>query len=354
MVEKQKTFFTKTYGCQMNEHDSEKISWILENMNYIETQNIEEADFIIYNTCLVRENAEVKVYGNLGSLKQLKRQKPDLMIAVCGCMMQREETRNVILSKHKHVDIIFGTHNIHKLPQLINNHLQTGETIVDIFEDGREIIENINSNRKYSYKAFVNIMYGCNNFCTYCIVPYTRGRENSREPENIIKEIEELAKNGCKEVTLLGQNVNSYGKTLKTDYSFTDLLKDINKIEGIERIRFMTSHPKDLSDELINCYATLDKLCGHLHLPVQSGSNKVLKEMNRNYTREGYLKIINNLKKLVPNISITTDIIIGFPGETEEDFNDTLELVREVRFDSAFTFYIPLERVPKLQRWKIK
>ncbi|MBU5314303.1 tRNA (N6-isopentenyl adenosine(37)-C2)-methylthiotransferase MiaB [Tissierella carlieri] len=334
----QKTYFIKTYGCQMNEHDSEKISWILENMNYIETQNIEEADFIIYNTCLVRENAEVKVYGNLGSLKQLKRQKADLMIAVCGCMMQREEARNVILSKHRHVDIIFGTHNIHKLPQLINNHLQTGETIVDIFEDGREIIENINSNRKYSYKAFVNIMYGCNNFCTYCIVPYTRGRENSRDPENIIKEIEELAKNGCKEVTLLGQNVNSYGKTLKTDYSFTDLLKDINKIDGIERIRFMTSHPKDLSDELINCYATLDRLCGHLHLPVQSGSNKVLKEMNRNYTKEDYLKIINNLKKLVPNISITTDIIIGFPGETEEDFNDTLELVKEVRFDSAFTF----------------
>ncbi len=334
----QKTYFIKTYGCQMNEHDSEKISWILENMNYIETQNIEEADFIIYNTCLVRENAEVKVYGNLGSLKQLKRQKADLMIAVCGCMMQREEARNVILSKHRHVDIIFGTHNIHKLPQLINNHLQTGETIVDIFEDGREIIENINSNRKYSYKAFVNIMYGCNNFCTYCIVPYTRGRENSRDPENIIKEIEELAKNGCKEVTLLGQNVNSYGKTLKTDYSFTDLLKDINKIDGIERIRFMTSHPKDLSDELINCYVTLDKLCGHLHLPVQSGSNKVLKEMNRNYTKEDYLKIINNLKKLVPNISITTDIIIGFPGETEEDFNDTLELVKEVRFDSAFTF----------------
>ncbi|CAK7044361.1 tRNA (N6-isopentenyl adenosine(37)-C2)-methylthiotransferase MiaB [Tissierella sp.] len=352
MVEKQKTFFTKTYGCQMNEHDSEKISWILENMNYIETQNIEEADFIIYNTCLVRENAEVKVYGNLGSLKQLKRQKPDLMIAVCGCMMQREEARNVILSKHKHVDIIFGTHNIHKLPQLINNHLQTGETIVDIFEDGREIIENINSNRKYSYKAFVNIMYGCNNFCTYCIVPYTRGRENSREPENIIKEIEELAKNGCKEVTLLGQNVNSYGKTLKTDYSFTDLLKDINKIEGIERIRFMTSHPKDLSDELINCYATLDKLCGHLHLPVQSGSNKVLKEMNRNYTREGYLKIINNLKKLVPNISITTDIIIGFPGETEEDFNDTLELVREVRFDSAFTFLYSIREGTKAAKMK--
>ncbi len=334
----QRKYLIKTYGCQMNEHDSEKISWILENMNYIETNNIEEADFIIYNTCLVRENAEVKVYGNVGSLKQLKRQKPDLMIAICGCMMQREEARNVILSKHKHVDIIFGTHNIHKLPQLINNHLQTGETIVDIFEDGREIIENINSNRKYSYKAFVNIMYGCNNFCTYCIVPYTRGRENSREPENIIKEIEELARNGCKEVTLLGQNVNSYGKTLNRNYGFTDLLKDINNIDGIERIRFMTSHPKDLSDELINCYATLDKLCEHLHLPVQSGSNKVLKEMNRNYTREDYLKIIDKLKKLIPNISITTDIIIGFPGETEDDFNGTLDLVKEVRYDSAFTF----------------
>ncbi|MGJ0846719.1 tRNA (N6-isopentenyl adenosine(37)-C2)-methylthiotransferase MiaB [Tissierella praeacuta] len=335
---RQKKYLIKTYGCQMNEHDSEKISWILERMNYIETENIEEADFIIYNTCLVRENAEFKVYGNLGSLKQLKREKPDLMIAVCGCMMQREEVRKVILSKHRHVDIIFGTHNIHKLPQLINNHMKTGETIVDILEDGREIIEDINSNRKYSYKAFVNIMYGCNNFCTYCIVPYTRGRENSREPENIIKEIEELAKNGCKEVTLLGQNVNSYGKNLQRNYSFTDLLKDINKIDGIERIRFMTSHPKDLSDDLINCYATLDKLCPHLHLPVQSGSNKVLKEMNRNYTKEDYLKIIGKLKEAVPEIAITTDIIIGFPGETDEDFNETLDLVKEVKFDSAFTF----------------
>ncbi|MEY8415192.1 tRNA (N6-isopentenyl adenosine(37)-C2)-methylthiotransferase MiaB [Tissierella praeacuta] len=335
---RQKKYLIKTYGCQMNEHDSEKISWILERMNYIETENIEEADFIIYNTCLVRENAEFKVYGNLGSLKQLKREKPDLMIAVCGCMMQREEVRKVILSKHRHVDIIFGTHNIHKLPQLINNHMKTGETIVDILEDGREIIEDINSNRKYSYKAFVNIMYGCNNFCTYCIVPYTRGRENSRDPENIIKEIEELAKNGCKEVTLLGQNVNSYGKNLQRNYSFTDLLKDINKIDGIERIRFMTSHPKDLSDDLINCYATLDKLCPHLHLPVQSGSNKVLKEMNRNYTKEDYLKIIGKLKEAVPEIAITTDIIIGFPGETDEDFNETLDLVKEVKFDSAFTF----------------
>jgi len=335
---KQKKYLIRTYGCQMNEHDSEKISWILENMNYIETENIEEADFIIYNTCLVRENAEVKVYGNLGALKQLKRKKPNLMIAVCGCMMQREEVRNVITTKHKHVDIIFGTHNIHKLPQLINNHLQTGETIVDIIEDSREIVENIDSNRKYSYKAFVNIMYGCNNFCTYCIVPYTRGREISRKPENIIREIKELAESGCKEVTLLGQNVNSYGKTLEEDYDFVDLLKDINIVEGIERIRFMTSHPKDLSDKLIEAYGSLDKLCEHLHLPVQSGSNRVLKEMNRNYTKEDYLKIINKLKKVAPNIAITTDIIVGFPGETEEDFNDTLDLVKEVKFDSAFTF----------------
>lgn len=336
--ERQTTYFIETYGCQMNEHDSEKISWILENMNYKEAQDIREADFIIYNTCLVRENAELKVYGKIGALKQLKREKPNLMIAICGCMMQREEVRNVITSKHKHVDIIFGTHNIHKLPQLINNHLQTGTTIVDIVEDSREIIENIDANRTYSYKAYINIMYGCNNFCTYCIVPYTRGREMSREPENIIKEIEDLAKNGCKEITLLGQNVNSYGKTLKYDYSFAELLKDINEIDGIERIRFMTSHPKDLSNDLIHAYATLDKLCGHLHLPVQSGSNKVLKEMNRKYTREDYLSIVYKLKELVPNIAITTDIIVGFPGETEEDFNHTLDLVNEVKFDSAYTF----------------
>jgi len=322
----------------MNEHDSEKISWILTNMGYNETESIDDADLIIYNTCLVRENAELKVYGNLGALAQLKREKPDLIIAICGCMMQREEIRNVILSKYKHVDIIFGTHNIHKLPQLINNHLQTGKTIVDVLEDKREIVEDIDANRKYSFKAFVNIMFGCNNFCSYCIVPYTRGREVSREPENIINEIKELAKNGCKEVTLLGQNVNSYGKTLNRNYDFVDLLRDINKIDGIERIRFMTSHPKDLSDKLIDAYRTLDKLCEHLHLPVQSGSNRILKEMNRKYTREDYLRLIKKLREAEPNIAITTDIIVGFPGETDEDFNDTLELVKEVEYDSAFTF----------------
>lgn len=337
-ITRQKTYYTETYGCQMNEHDSEKISWILENMDYIKTDSAEKADFIIYNTCAIRENAELKVYGKIGALKKLKGLNPDLMIAICGCMMQREEVRKIITTKHKHVDIIFGTHNIHKLPQLISSHLKTGETIVDILEDTREIVEHIDVNRTYSYKAYINIMYGCNNFCTYCVVPYTRGRELSRTPKNILKEIEGLAKEGCKEVTLLGQNVNSYGKTLDYDYNFSNLLEDINKIDGIERIRFMTSHPKDLSKDLIKSYATLDKLAEHLHLPIQSGSNKVLKEMNRNYTRESYIEIIKELRKAVPNIGLSTDLIVGFPGETEEDFNATLELVKEIRFDSAYSF----------------
>ena len=334
----QKKYSMETYGCQMNEHDSEKISWILENMNYIKTDDRNNADLIIYNTCAIRENAELKVYGKIGALKKLKRLNPDLIIGICGCMMQREDVREVITTKHKHVDLIFGTHNIHKLPQLMKNHLQTGETIVDILEDTREIVEDINFNRTYSYKGYVNIMYGCNNFCTYCVVPYTRGRELSRDPENILEEIEILAKSGCKEVTLLGQNVNSYGNTLGYDYSFPTLIKNINNIDGIERIRFMTSHPKDLSDELIESYATLDKLSNHLHLPVQSGSNRILKEMNRKYTREDYLLIVDKLRKAVPNIAITTDFIVGFPGETEEDFLETLKLVKEVEFDSAYSF----------------
>lgn len=333
-----KKYMVITYGCQMNEHDSEKISWILDGMGYEVTDNRELCDLIIYNTCAVRKSAEERVYGQLGELKALKRKKPELIISVCGCMMQREEARDTVLKKYRHVDIIFGTNNIHKLPQLISRYNETGKTVVDINEENREIEENIDANRKYSYKAFVNIMYGCNNFCTYCIVPYTRGRERSREPENIIREIEELAKNGCKEVTLLGQNVNSYGKTLERDYNFTDLLKEVNEIEGIERIRFMTSHPKDLSDELIEAYATLDKLCNHLHLPIQSGSNRLLKLMNRKYTREDYVKIVEKIRKSVPDVAITTDIIVGFPGETEEDFNETIELVKEVKYDSAYTF----------------
>lgn len=333
-----KKYTIVTYGCQMNEHDSEKISWILENLGYQWTDNKEDSDFIVYNTCLVRENAELKVYGQLGALKDLKRRKPELILAVCGCMMQREEARNVILEKYKHVDIIFGTNNIHKLPILIDRHKQTNETVVDIIEDTRDIDDNIEANRKYSFKAFVNIMYGCNNFCTYCIVPYTRGRERSREPESIIKEIEQLASEGYKEIMLLGQNVNSYGKTFDYKYTFADLLKDVNKIDGIERIRFMTSHPKDLSDELINAMANLDKVCEQLHLPVQSGSNRILKAMNRKYTREDYLLLIEKLRKAIPDIAITTDIIVGFPGETEEDFQETLDLVKKVKYDSAFTF----------------
>ncbi len=276
-----------------------KISWILENMGYEWVDNFEESDLIIYNTCLVRENAELKVHGQLGgALKSLKRKRPDIIIAVCGCMMEREEAREVILSKYKHVDIIFGTKNIHKLPQLINRFEQTGNTVVDIVEDSREIIEDIGANRKYSFKAYVDIMYGCNNFCTYCIVPYTRGREMSREPENIITEIKDLANKGYKEITLLGQNVNSYGNTLNYNYSFAKLLSEINKIPGIERIRFMTSHPKDLSDELISAMAELDKVCEHFHLPVQSGSNRVLKAMNRKYTKEDYINLVEKLKML--------------------------------------------------------
>ena len=333
-----KKYFIRTFGCQMNEHDSEKISWVLEGMGYGKTDIKEEADLIIFNTCAVRKTAEEKVYGQIGELKDLKRRNPNLVISICGCMMQREEVLEIITTKYRHVDIIFGTNNIHKLPQLINNYEKTGKTVVDILEENREIDESIEANRKYSFKSFVNIMYGCNNFCTYCIVPYTRGRERSREPENIIEEIKKLAETGCKEVTLLGQNVNSYGKTLEIDYTFADLIKDINEIDGIERIRFMTSHPKDISDDLINLYGKLDKLCDHLHLPVQSGSNRMLKAMNRKYTKEDYLKIIDKVKAINPNISITTDIIIGFPGETEEDFNETLELVKEVGFDSAFTF----------------
>ncbi len=333
-----KKYLIQTYGCQMNEHDSEKISWTLDTMGYEITDNREEADFIIFNTCAVRKSAEERVFGQLGELKALKRKNPDLVLAVCGCMMQREDIREVVLKKYRHVDIIFGTNNIHKLPQLISRYNESGKTIVDIDEENREIEENLEANRKHSYKSFVNIMYGCNNFCTYCIVPYTRGRERSREPESIISEIKDLAKNGCLEVTLLGQNVNSYGKTLEREYSFADLLKEINEIQGIERIRFMTSHPKDLSDDLIESYKSLDKLCNHVHLPIQSGSNKILKAMNRKYTREDYLLIIDKMKKAVPDIAITTDIIVGFPGETDEDFEDTLDIVRRVAYDSAYSF----------------
>ena len=326
-----------TYGCQMNEHDSERIRYILENLGYERTEDIEESDFIIYNTCLVRENAELKVYGQLGALKRLKREKPDMIIAVCGCMMQTGDAKDVIREKYSHVDIIFGTKNISMLPNLIDRHLNTGKMVVDISES--DLIDEIpNLNRDHDFIGYVNIMTGCNNFCTYCIVPYARGREVSRSPESILEEIKGLADKGYKEVTLLGQNVNSYGKNLETPCSFPDLLRMINKVDGIERIRFLTSHPKDLSDDLIEAIAECDKVCENLHLPFQAGSNSVLKAMNRKYTQEDYLKLVKKLKDRIPDITLSTDIIVGFPGETEEDFEETLKVVREVRYDQGFTF----------------
>ncbi|SCG83367.1 bifunctional enzyme involved in thiolation and methylation of tRNA [Proteiniborus sp. DW1] len=338
MINGSKKYIITTWGCQMNEHDSEKMSGILETLGYISTDIKEEADLIIFNTCLVRENAELKVYGNLGELKALKRHNPDLIIAICGCMMQKKEIRDIIKEKYKFVDIIFGTHNIHKLPELIANHNQHTRMIIDVWEDAGNIVEGMPAKRKYGFKAFVNIMYGCNNFCSYCIVPYTRGREKSREPEDILSEIRELANEGCKEITLLGQNVNSYGKTLTSKMSFAQLLYLINEIEGIERIRFMTSHPKDLSDELIYTIRDCHKVCEHIHLPFQAGSNRILKHMNRKYTKEQYLDLVKKIKSEIPNISLTTDIIVGFPGETEEDFMDTIDVVKKSEFDSAFTF----------------
>ncbi|TAH63616.1 MAG: tRNA (N6-isopentenyl adenosine(37)-C2)-methylthiotransferase MiaB [Gottschalkiaceae bacterium] len=338
MIDCIKKYSIVTWGCQMNEHDSEKMSGILESLGYESTNIKEEADLIIFNTCLVRENAELKVYGNLGELKALKRDKPDLIIGICGCMMQKEEIRDFIKDKYRFVDIIFGTHNIHKLPELLANHNLTTRMIIDVWEDGGNIIEGIPAKRKYDYKAFVNIMYGCNNFCSYCIVPYTRGREKSREANDIVKEIKMLANEGCKEVTLLGQNVNSYGKSLESKTTFAELLYLINDIEGIEKIRFMTSHPKDLSDELIYAIRDCDKVCEHIHLPFQAGSDRILKLMNRKYTKSQYLNLIEKIKSEIPDISLTTDIIVGFPGETEEDFLETIDVVKKVKFDSAFTF----------------
>ena len=327
-----------THGCQMNEHDSEKITWLLEKMGYSFVNEIDEATLVILNTCSVRHSAEDKVYGQLGNLKNLKSKKKDIKVAVCGCMMQREESRNYVIEKFPNVDIIFGTNNIWKLPELLSLSFDGKKLAIDIEENPLSIDNTLGANRLYNFKSYVNIMYGCNNFCSYCIVPYTRGRETSRRPLEIIREIEELAKNGTKEVTLLGQNVNSYGKTFDDKFSFANLLEEINDIKGIERIRFMTSHPKDISDELIYSFKNLDKLCNFLHLPVQAGSSKVLKMMNRKYTKEDYLRKIDKVKSVNPNIALSTDIMVGFPGESEEDFLDTLDLVKKVEYDTAFTF----------------
>ncbi|MGL5329916.1 MAG: tRNA (N6-isopentenyl adenosine(37)-C2)-methylthiotransferase MiaB [Peptostreptococcaceae bacterium] len=331
-------YIIQTFGCQMNEHDSEKLCAMLDSMGYEKGVMVDECDLIIYNTCAVRENAELKVFGNLGHLKLAKRKNPELKIAVCGCMMQQPHVVKEIKSKYKHVDLVFGTHNLYKFPELLSKSVESNKLLVDVWDVDGEVVEGLKSNRKFELKAFVNIMYGCNNFCTYCIVPYTRGRERSRKPQDILEEIKELVSNGTKEVTLLGQNVDSYGKTLEDPMTFAQLLREVNEIEGIERIRFMTSHPKDISDEVIYAMRDCDKVCEFLHLPVQCGSSSLLKVMNRHYTKEQYLEIIKKAKKEVPNIAFSTDLMIGFPGESEEDLLDTIDVIEKVRYDSAFTF----------------
>ena len=331
-------YMIQTFGCQMNEHDSEKLCAMLDDMGYVKGMMVEECDLIIYNTCAIRENAELKVFGNLGHLKFAKRKNPDLKIAVCGCMTQQSHVVEEIKSKYNHVDLVFGTHNLYKFPELLVTSMDSSKILVDVWDVDGEVVEGLRSSRKFELKAFVNIMYGCNNFCTYCIVPYTRGRERSRNPEDIIKEIKELVANGTKEITLLGQNVDSYGKTLDNPVTFAELLRMTNEIEGLERIRFMTSHPKDISDEVIYAMRDCDKVCEFLHLPVQCGSTKLLKKMNRHYSKEHYLEIIEKAKKEIPDIAFSTDLMIGFPGETEEDLLDTIDVVEKVRYDSAFTF----------------
>ncbi|MBE6050880.1 MAG: tRNA (N6-isopentenyl adenosine(37)-C2)-methylthiotransferase MiaB [Clostridium sp.] len=335
---KEKFFFIQTYGCQMNEEDSEKLSGMLKSIGYTRTEEKEEASIILFNTCCVRENAENKVYGNLGNLKKLKKKNPDLIIGICGCMMQQQGMADKILKEFPYVDIIFGTHNAYKFPEYLNRVQTEGVQVKEILDKETKIVEGIPVDRESSVKGFVTIMYGCNNFCTYCIVPYVRGRERSRKPEDIENEIKDLVAKGYKEVTLLGQNVNSYGKGLEEEINFAGLLRRVNKIEGLERVRFMTSHPKDLTEEVIMAIKECDKLCEQIHLPVQSGSDRILKIMNRHYDREKYMSLINKIKKEIPDCTITTDIIVGFPGETDEDFEDTLSLVKEVGYDSAFTF----------------
>lgn len=331
------TFNDQTFGCQMNFKDSEKLNGILEEIGYVHTDT-EQADFVYYNTCTVRENANIRVYGRLGTLKTYKKKNPDMVIAICGCMMQEEEEALRVKDSFTFVDIVFGTHNIFKLAELVFECLSRKQRVFDIWDKTDLIIEDLPSDRKFSFKAGVNIMFGCNNFCSYCIVPYVRGRERSRKPEDIVAEVEKLASEGVVEIMLLGQNVNSYGKTLEDPVSFSQLLQMVEKVEGIERIRFMTSHPKDLSDELIDVMAHSKKICRHLHLPVQSGSSRLLKLMNRRYTKEQYLELVRKLRTAMPDLAVTTDIIVGFPGETEEDFQETVDVVRKAEYDSAFTF----------------
>ena len=331
------TFCVTTFGCQMNARDSEKLVGILEKIGYVEAPD-EKADFVIYNTCTVRENANNKVYGRLGYLHGFKKKNPYMMIGLCGCMMQEPTVVEKIQNSYRFVDLIFGTHNIYKFAELIVTRFESERMVIDIWKDTDKIVEDLPSERKFSFKSGVNIMFGCNNFCSYCIVPYVRGRERSRNPKDIIREIEGLVADGVVEIMLLGQNVNSYGKNLEEPITFAQLLQDVERIEGLERIRFMTSHPKDLSDELIEVMKHSKKICRHLHLPLQSGSTKILTALNRRYTKEQYLELAEKIRKEIPDMAITTDIIVGFPGETKEDVDETIDVIRRVKYDNAFTF----------------
>lgn len=345
-----KTYNIVTFGCQMNEHDSENIAGMLENMGYIKNEERNSADVAIINTCSIRENADKRFFGTLGQLKKVKENNPQFVVAVCGCMMQQQHIVDKIKKTYPWVDLVFGTHNIHEFPKLLDNVVNEHKKIIDVWDTAGDIIEGLPIKRVYNFKSYVNITYGCNNFCTYCIVPYTRGRERSRKPTDIIGEIKKLVKSGVKEVTLLGQNVNSYGKNsdfrelFSDNVDFADLIMEIDRSTGIKRLKFMTSHPKDLSDKLIATYGMANSLCNSIHLPVQSGSSEVLKRMNRRYSREDYMTLIKKLRKVSPNIAITTDIIVGFPGESEENFMETMDLVEKVRFDSAFTFLYSIRK----------
>ena len=342
------TYCVTTFGCQMNAHDSEKLRGILEKIGYTSAPSEEEADFVIYNTCTVRENANKKLYGHLGSLKKRKETNKDMLIGICGCMMQQPEVVEHIRESYSFVDLVFGTFNFYKLAELLYTRLSgEAKNVYEVLAEPEKNVESLPEKRKYSFKSGVNIMYGCNNFCTYCIVPYVRGRERSRTPEDILNEVRCLADQGYVEIMLLGQNVNSYGvnfleesEILKAnpDYGFPELLEDVCKVEGVERVRFMTSHPKDLSDKLIDVIARNPKVARHIHLPVQSGSTEILRRMNRRYTKEQYLALVDRIREKLPDVSLTTDIMVGFPGETDADIEDTIDVVRKARYDQAFTF----------------
>ena len=329
-----------THGCQMNARDSETLAGMLELMGYEKTIDSEKSDLIIFNTCCVRENAENKLYGNLGNMKAEKTGNPDFKIVLCGCMMQQDVVIQKLQANYKYIDLIFGTHNIYRFPELLYSHFETGSMIIDIWKQAEEIVEDLPAVRQFPYKASVNIMYGCDNYCTFCIVPYVRGRERSRMPQDIIDEAKALAADGVKELMLLGQNVDSYGKGLPVEAgaSFANLLQAVSEVDGIERLRFMSSHPKDISGEVIAVMRDSQKICKHLHLPVQAGSTNILKRMNRGYSKEEYLALVERVRAAMPDIAITTDIMVGFPGESEEDFEETLDLVRKARFAGAFTF----------------